>query len=97
MRPHELGKLTEYLRKGLPGDCLRHGIELAVENGSANMRYISAIYDRWLEQGLRSLADILADEERHRKVRSRDSPEEGQTIIREVRGGVVTERRLADR
>jgi DnaD/phage-associated family protein len=90
MKPHELQMLRQYLAKGLEGDCLKRGIEIAVENGTPNMRYISAIYDRWVEAGLLTLDAVLAEEEHRRRAKARDAPTDAAPeviITRRGKGG----------
>lgn len=83
MKPYELDVLVDYLRKGLPGDCLKRGLEIAVEAGGdkANIKYISGIFDRWIAAELFTLDAIRADEGSRRRSKARDSPDEGGVIV----------------
>ena len=66
MSPTAMEELVSF-RDSLDDEVIRHGIDVACDNGKRVWSYARAILNRYVREGARSIGEALASDERNRK------------------------------
>ena len=69
LRAMSYGNLEELVsyKNDLPDDVIMHAVDIATANGSPTFAYVRAILMRYVNRGVKTMGDVKAEEDAHRK------------------------------
>ncbi len=89
LRPVEIEKVREWSREGLHGECIKHAVTLAIENGKANFAYIDAICRRWIDSGAKTMKDVEVLEQDFKRQKQRQRQRSRSPTMAEAPAPVI--------
>ena len=73
LSPYVYSILEDY-RKELPDNVIKYALELAVESGAKNIKYVKAILNNWTENNIKTLIDAKNENAKRKSINQQNKP-----------------------